>query len=168
MSYPLICILTVFNTLPFRRPFRSHRGCGCRIPIPWALKKVKICIEKSEISQNSHNSHFSHIIFCKIYIVHFYPIIGTTFSVHCPACHAACIKICTEILETLETLLSNLLIFRQIITFEVSQLSQLSHIIFCSDRSDRFIHKRSKRSMWSCLFSNAMFKNWTLAVLRYS
>ena len=26
--------------------------------------------------------------FCKIYIVHFCPIVGTTFNVHSPTCHA--------------------------------------------------------------------------------
>ena len=63
---------------------------------------MKICIEKSE---KSENSHISHIIFCKIYIVHFCSIIGTTFSVHSPTCHAACIKICTGTFDTFDTFL---------------------------------------------------------------
>ena len=65
---------------------------------------INICIEKSEKSEkshNSHNSHISHVIFCKIYIVHFCPIIGTTFSVHSPTCHAACIKIYMRFLRLL-------------------------------------------------------------------
>ena len=37
-----------------------------------------------------------------------------------------------------------------------SQLSQLSHIIFCPDCSDRFIPKRSKRSMWLCFFYRSL------------
>ena len=61
---------------------------------------IKICTENCD---NFENSHISHIIFCKIYIVHFYPIIGKTFSVHSPTCHAACIKICTGTFDTFGT-----------------------------------------------------------------
>ena len=59
----------------------------------------------SDMSMWNLAHRHAHIIFCKIYIVHFCPIIGTTFSVHSPTCHAACIKICTGTFDTFGTFL---------------------------------------------------------------
>ena len=96
---------SVFPLLyPPRLEDRKHRVCFFQRPFPnMPCQYIKICAENCDNFENSHISHISHIIFCKINIVHFCPIIGTTFSVHYPTCHAACIKICTGTFDTFGT-----------------------------------------------------------------